>query len=120
MFGLDRAWWLIPLVLIVVLIIWGPGRMPEVGAGLGRAIREFRNAMTGVHDSVVNSTAMPANPAAAAPGAPTPSTSEATPTPGEPPAASYHSVDSILRSGAATSAPSEQPAAAVPDETRPN
>jgi sec-independent protein translocase protein TatA len=33
-------------LLIVVLIIWGPGRLPEVGAGLGRAYREFRKAVS--------------------------------------------------------------------------
>ncbi len=36
--------WLIILLLIVVLIIWGPGKLPDVGAGMGRAIKEFRNA----------------------------------------------------------------------------
>lgn len=36
--------WLILILLIVVLIIWGPGKLPDVGAGLGRAIREFRKA----------------------------------------------------------------------------
>ena len=36
--------WLIILLLVVVLIIWGPGKLPDVGAGMGRAIREFRNA----------------------------------------------------------------------------
>lgn len=36
--------WLIILLLIVVLIIWGPGKLPDVGAGMGRAIREFRHA----------------------------------------------------------------------------
>jgi TatA/E family protein of Tat protein translocase len=56
MFGLDRAWWMIPFVLIIVLIIWGPGKMPEVGAGLGHAIREFRGAMSGLRSSVVDAT----------------------------------------------------------------
>jgi sec-independent protein translocase protein TatA len=36
--------WLIAILLIIVLIIWGPGKLPDVGAGLGRAIREFRKA----------------------------------------------------------------------------
>jgi len=46
--------WLILLLLIVVLIIWGPGKLPEVGSGMGRAIREFRKATSEVKDSVVN------------------------------------------------------------------
>ena len=36
--------WMLILLFIVVLIIWGPGKLPDVGAGMGRAIREFRNA----------------------------------------------------------------------------
>lgn len=36
--------WLIGTLLIIVLIVWGPGKLPEVGAGMGRAIREFRKA----------------------------------------------------------------------------
>jgi TatA/E family protein of Tat protein translocase len=36
--------WLIAILLIIVLIIWGPGKLPDVGAGVGRAIREFRKA----------------------------------------------------------------------------
>jgi TatA/E family protein of Tat protein translocase len=46
--------WLILLLLIVVLIIWGPGKLPDVGAGMGRAIREFRKATNEMKDSVVN------------------------------------------------------------------
>ncbi|MBI2304990.1 MAG: twin-arginine translocase TatA/TatE family subunit [Chloroflexi bacterium] len=30
------------LILVVALIVFGPGKLPELGAGLGRAIREFR------------------------------------------------------------------------------
>ncbi len=30
------------LVLVVFLIIFGVGRLPEVGSALGRSIREFR------------------------------------------------------------------------------
>jgi sec-independent protein translocase protein TatA len=33
------------LVLAVVLIVFGPGRMPEVGAALGRSLRELRTAL---------------------------------------------------------------------------
>lgn len=38
-----------PLHLIVILaiamIIFGPGKLPELGSGLGKAIREFKKAM---------------------------------------------------------------------------
>ncbi len=33
------------LILIIVLIIFGPGRLPEIGAGLGKSIRNFKKAM---------------------------------------------------------------------------
>ena len=37
--------WLILLVLAVIaLIIFGPARLPELGSGLGKAIKEFRKA----------------------------------------------------------------------------
>ena len=32
------------LVLVIVLIIFGPGRLPEIGESLGKAIRGFRDA----------------------------------------------------------------------------
>ena len=41
---LGQHWIWLVLLLVVVLIIFGPGRLPELGAGLGRAMREFRKA----------------------------------------------------------------------------
>jgi sec-independent protein translocase protein TatA len=32
-------------VLVVALIVFGPDRLPELGAGLGKFIREFRKAV---------------------------------------------------------------------------
>jgi sec-independent protein translocase protein TatA len=42
--------WLVLVLLVVVLIVWGPGKLPDVGSGLGRAIREFRRTSTESHD----------------------------------------------------------------------
>lgn len=56
-------WWIIALILVVVLIIWGPGKLPDVGAGLGRAIREFRAAQNEVKDSVSSAASTPQAPA---------------------------------------------------------
>lgn len=36
--------WHLILVLIVVLIIFGPGKLPDIGNAIGRGLREFRNA----------------------------------------------------------------------------
>ena len=35
------------LILVVVMIVFGVGRLPEVGSGVGKAIREFRSSLTG-------------------------------------------------------------------------
>lgn len=40
------------LVLILALLILGPGKLPEVGSALGRTIREFRRTSTEVEDSL--------------------------------------------------------------------
>ena len=42
MLGLNH-WWFI-LILIIVLIIFGPGKLPQMGSALGQALREFRGA----------------------------------------------------------------------------
>jgi len=38
------------VILVLVLIIFGAGKLPEIGAGLGRAIRNFKKAATGELD----------------------------------------------------------------------
>lgn len=37
------------VVLIIVLIVFGPRRLPELGRSLGKGIREFKDSLTG-HD----------------------------------------------------------------------
>lgn len=34
------------IVLVIVVIIFGVGRLPEIGGAVGKAIREFRQATT--------------------------------------------------------------------------
>jgi TatA/E family protein of Tat protein translocase len=36
------------LILIVALIVFGPARLPEIGAGLGKALREFQQMSQGL------------------------------------------------------------------------
>jgi TatA/E family protein of Tat protein translocase len=43
--------WII-IALIVVLIIFGPGKLPELGGAIGRGIREFRKATSELRDEV--------------------------------------------------------------------
>lgn len=42
MFGLGPAE--VILVLVIALIVFGPGRLPEIGQAVGKSIREFRTA----------------------------------------------------------------------------
>lgn len=32
------------LILVIVLIIFGPGKLPDVGKALGKSIKEFKSA----------------------------------------------------------------------------
>ncbi|MGH9325483.1 MAG: twin-arginine translocase TatA/TatE family subunit [Terriglobia bacterium] len=34
-------------IMVIVLIIFGPGKLPELGKGLGKGIREFKDAIRG-------------------------------------------------------------------------
>ena len=40
------------MVLVVALVVFGPGKLPEVGAALGKSIREFRRATQALTDEV--------------------------------------------------------------------
>ena len=39
--------WEIAILLVVVLLVFGPKRLPEMGRSLGRGMREFKNSITG-------------------------------------------------------------------------
>jgi sec-independent protein translocase protein TatA len=39
------------VVLIIALIVIGPSKLPETGAALGKAIREFREAASGADET---------------------------------------------------------------------
>lgn len=38
--------WSWALILGIVLLLFGPGKLPEVARGLGKAIRDFKEEMT--------------------------------------------------------------------------
>lgn len=46
-------------ILLIVLIIFGPGKLPELGRGLGKGIREFKGAIKGVTEEATTTTATP-------------------------------------------------------------
>jgi sec-independent protein translocase protein TatA len=48
--GTMPGWVSIPeiiLLLVVILLIFGPKRVPEIGRSLGKGMREFKNSITG-------------------------------------------------------------------------
>ena len=71
------------LILVIALVVLGPGKLPDVAQSLGKSIREFRKAATDVSDAgrldapaatatapAATSAPAPAQSAAAAPAAP--------------------------------------------------
>lgn len=42
MFGLGV--WELVLILLIVVLIFGANKLPEVGAGIGKAIKNFKSA----------------------------------------------------------------------------
>jgi len=43
----------IGLILVLVMIVFGVGKLPQVGGALGKGIREFRKGKAGVSDTVI-------------------------------------------------------------------
>lgn len=60
------------IVLVIALLVLGPGRLPDVGAALGKSIREFRKATSDVQEATKIDVT------------PLPPTSTATPAPAQP------------------------------------
>jgi len=42
--------WELLILLLVVLLVFGPKRLPEMGRSLGRGMREFKGSITGKDD----------------------------------------------------------------------
>lgn len=49
--GLFEGWHLF-VILVVVLIVFGPGKLPEIGKAMGRTIKEFRQATNTTMDDL--------------------------------------------------------------------
>jgi sec-independent protein translocase protein TatA len=48
MFGLGATELIV--ILVIALVIFGPGKLPELGSALGRGIRDFRKSVDGIED----------------------------------------------------------------------
>ncbi len=67
------------LIMVLALIVFGPGKLPEIGQGLGRAVREFRRATDSITQEFSKELSLdsltqpqPSQPAAAPSPAPAP------------------------------------------------
>ena len=43
----NIGWQGLLIILIVLLLVFGPKRLPEMGRSLGRGMREFKDSVTG-------------------------------------------------------------------------
>jgi sec-independent protein translocase protein TatA len=48
--------WELMILLVVLLLIFGAKRLPEMGRSLGKGMREFKDSVTGVEESVTQPT----------------------------------------------------------------
>ncbi len=69
----NISFWEILLLLLVLLLVFGPKRLPEMGRSLGRGMREFKDSITGKAKDEEHDEQQPAITAASAePTAPAP------------------------------------------------
>lgn len=45
--------WEILLILLVVLLLFGAKRLPEVGSSIGKGIREFKRSISDTQDAIM-------------------------------------------------------------------
>lgn len=48
----DFGWPEALIILAIVLIIFGAGKLPQIGGAIGKSIREFRKAKDGLDEEV--------------------------------------------------------------------
>jgi len=44
--------WEMLIILVVVLLVFGPRRLPEMAKGMGQAVREFRKGIRDMKDDI--------------------------------------------------------------------
>jgi len=40
------------VIMVIALVIFGPGKLPEIGGALGRGIRDFKKAFEGTDEEL--------------------------------------------------------------------
>ena len=97
------------LILVIALVVLGPGKLPDVAQSLGKSVREFRKAATDVTDAgKLDATATTPTPAASPVAPATEPVAPAAPV--APPAATAPMADVAPDSAPSTSAPGAAPA----------
>jgi sec-independent protein translocase protein TatA len=99
------------IIAIIALVIFGPGKLPEVAQSLGRGVREFRKAATDVSESTSLDPAPPAGPSMA------PATPPVAPPAAAPVAPSPFGATPAAETPAGSTSTTEAPA--VPSPTEP-
>lgn len=61
----DPLQWIVIGIIVVVIFLWGPQKIPELARGLGRAKREFEQASREVEGSMNASSNSPPVPKSA-------------------------------------------------------
>lgn len=51
----------IMVILLVVLLLFGAKRLPEVGSSIGKGIREFKRSISDTQDAIMNNNEQRAN-----------------------------------------------------------
>jgi sec-independent protein translocase protein TatA len=54
MFGKFGIWEIV-LILVIILIIFGVGKLPQVGGAIGKGLRSFKKAQSGEEEEKVAS-----------------------------------------------------------------
>ena len=44
------------LIFVIIMVVFGVGKLPEVGEGLGRGIRMFKNSLAGKDEKAEDNT----------------------------------------------------------------
>lgn len=61
----DPLQWIIIGIIVVVIFLWGPQKIPELARGLGRARREFEQASKEIEGTMNPTSLSPAVPKSA-------------------------------------------------------
>jgi sec-independent protein translocase protein TatA len=66
--------WEILIILLVILLVFGPRRLPEMARGLGQSVREFRKGIRDIKDDIAKEEGRPSNVTVASPNTTAPDT----------------------------------------------